>query len=361
MAYNTLTALRADNEASPTMPTLTRALYIKQFLSVAEQEILHDRWGQKTTLIKGNGNQVMWRRYKKLAVNTVPLTEGVTPTGKKMAYENVLGTVNWYGDWVGITDVVDFMHPDNILAQTTKMLALQAAETKDVIVRDIINAGTSFLRVTADSATFASQTTGIGVRTTVAGGITKKAMDTAITMLEAANAPYLHGQMSASTKVDTSPLAPGYVCIVHPHVAHDIQGAYSAFGSDYIPRQKYASGGVAYPTEIGTYKNVRFVTSTLAKVFPDSGAATTNGPTAASVFRATTATDTAADVYSCLILSKEAYGVIKLEGAAATYYDKAGGNSDPLHQRTTAAWKACLGAAILDDTRMVRVECLARW
>lgn len=362
MAYNTLTALRADNEASPTMPTLTRALYIKQFLSIAEQEILHDRFGQKTTLTKGNGNQVMWRRYLRLAINTVPLSEGVTPTGKKLAYENVLGTVNWYGDWVGITDVVDFMHTDNILAQTTKMLALQAAETKDVIVRDIINAGTSFLRVTADyTSGSGTMTTGVGARSTVNGSITKRALDTAITMLEGANAQYFQGQMSASTKVDTSPLAPAYVAIIHPHVAHDLVNAAAGFATgDWIPRQKYASGGVAYPTEIGTYRNVRFITTTLAKVWPDAATGvSTGGATAAATFRATSGT--APDVYSCLILAKEAYGVIKLEGAAATYYDKAGGNSDPLHQRSTAAWKACLGAAILEDKYMVRIECCARW
>jgi N4-gp56 family major capsid protein len=358
MAYNTLSGLRSANEVSPAMPTLTRALYIKTFLSIAEQEILHDRFGQKTTLTKGNGNQVMWRRWLRLAVNTVPLSEGITPSGKQLAYENVLGTVYWYGDWVGITDVVDFMHPDNVLMMATKRLALQAAETKDVIVRDVINAGTSFLRVTADGA---SPTTGVGARTTVAGSITKRALDTAITMLEGANAKYFHGQMSASTKVDTSPLAPAYVCIIHPHVAHDLVNSNAGFATgDWIPRQKYASGGVAYPTEIGTYRNVRFVTTTLAKVWPDAATGiSTGGSTAAATFRATSGT--APDVYSCLVMGKDAYGVIKLEGAAATYYDRPGGNSDPLHQRATAGWKACLGAAILEDEYMVRIECCARW
>lgn len=66
-------------------------------------------------------------------------------------------------------------------------------------------------------------------------------------------------------------------------------------------------------------------------------------------------------MYSCLVMGKDAYGVIKLEGAAATYYDRPGGNSDPLHQRATAGWKACLGAAILEDEYMVRIECCARW
>ena len=83
------------------------------------------------------------------------------------------------------------------------------------------------------------------------------------------------------------------------------------------------------------------------------------GTTAADTFRSTTGT--LGDVYSVLILAKEAYGTVDLAGSAATYYDKAGGNSDPLHQRTTAGWKACLTATILNDTFMCRIECLATW
>ena len=375
MAYNTLTGLRSASEAAATsfwngtagaldtngMPRLTRAYYMKTFLAVAEGERLHARWGQQTTLPQGNGNTVMWRRYLKLTAATTPLTEGVTPTGSNLAYEQVLGTVKQYGDWVGITDIVTYLHPDNTLAQVTKALARQAADTEEIIVRDIINAGTSFLRVTADSATYASQTTGVGARTTVAGGITKKAIDTAVTMLEGADAKYIHGMMGASTKIGTDPIGPAYICIIHPHVAHDLFNSFSAMGTDFVPREKYASGGVAYPTEIGKYRNIRFVTSTFAKVWADTGAAATSGATAASVFRATTATNTAADVYSCLVIAKDAYGVIKLAGSSGTYYNAPGGQGDPLHQRSTAAWKRMMGAAILNDDNMVRIECLARW
>jgi N4-gp56 family major capsid protein len=210
-------------------------------------------------------------------------------------------------------------------------------------------------------------------RVYTAASLHKRALDTAITMLEGADAKYIHGQMDASTKVNTSPLAPSYICIIHPHVAHDLQSINIAAGTgapsgmnagEFIPRQKYASGGVAYPTEIGTYRNVRFVTSTFAKVWADSGAQTTgasdtNGPTAASVFRGTTGTN--ADVYSNLLIAKDAYGVIKLVGSSGTYYDAPGGQGDPIHQRSTAAWKRMMGAAILNDDNMVRIESLARW
>lgn len=364
MSLNTLTGLRASSEVDAAitggtqMPFLTRAWYNKVFLSVAMPKLVHERFGMPTTLPKHAGEQVVWRRWLKLATNTVPLSEGVTPSGKNLAYENVIGTVKWYGDWVGITDVVDFQHVDKVLTIATKRLATQAAETSDEIVRDIINAGTSFLRVTADSTT---PTTGVGARSTVAGTITAKALNTAITQLESADAEYIQPMMGASVKVDTHPIGPSYVAIIHPHVANGIVNALSGLGDDFVARENYGGGSVAYPSEIGKYRNVRFVTSTLAKMWPDSGAGANTGMTAASTYRATSADATAGDVYSVLILAKEAYGTVKLQGSAATYYDKAGGNSDPLHQRSTAGWKRCMTATILNDSYMTRIECLATW
>jgi N4-gp56 family major capsid protein len=362
MSFNTLAGLRASSEVDDAisggtqMPFATRAWYNKVFLSVAEPKLVHDRHGMPTTLPKHTGEQVIWRRWLKLATNVVPLSEGIPPTGKNLAYENVLGTVKWYGDWVAITDVVDFMHVDKVLTIATKRLALQAAESMDEVTRDVINAGTSFLRVTADGS---SPTTGVGARTTVAGTLTKRVLDTAITQLEAADAEYILPQMNASTKVATQPIGPSYVAIIHPHVVNGIVNTLSGMGDDWVPREKYAGGTVAYPSEVGKYRNVRFVTSTVAKVFASSGGTSNVGSTAASTYRSTDGTN--GDVYSVLILAKEAYGTVKLQGASMTYYDRAGGNSDPLHQKSTAGWKACKTAVILNDNYLCRIECLATW
>jgi len=359
--FNTMAELRASGSDSGTMPLLTQGFYFKTYLSVAMPKLVHDRFGMKATLPKGNGETVVWRRWLKLAINTTPLADGITPPGKKLAYENVTGAVKWYGDWVGITDQVQFFSPDPVLSIATRRLAEQSAETADVITRDVINAGTSFLRVTADGA---SPTVGVGVRTTVNGVLTATAMDSILTMFEAANATMFHGQMNASTKISTEPLAPAYIMIVHPHVAHSLKklNTLAAMGEDWTPRERYAAGNVAYPTEIGSYRGFRILTSTLAKVWPDTGGNTTVGTTnnGTAVYRSTTGT-TLGDVYSCLCLAKDAYGVVKLAGSSATYFNKAGGNADALHQRSTAGWKFAKTSVILNETYMARIEVLAQW
>ena len=360
---NTLDALRASSEVDAAisggsaMPYITRAWYNKVFLSVNEGKLVHDQFGMPNTQPKHSGEQHLWRRWLNLATNTVPLTEGVTPTGKSLTYENVLCTLRWYGDWIGITDVVSFMHPDPVLNIATQKLARQAKESKDEVTRDIINAGTSFIRITADGDTPTNSTS--GARTTVNGCITADACDLAITTLEAADADYIKPQMNASAKVDTHPIGPSFVAIVHPHMAHDFTQSASGFGSNYCPRENYAAGTVAYPTEVGKYRNIRFIQTTKAKTWADSGGGDNVGTSSSSTYRSTTGTS--GDVYSFLILAKEAFGTVKLKGASGTYYYPAGGNTDPLAQRSTAGWKACFTAAILNDDNMCRIEALARW
>lgn len=342
------------------MPYITRGYYHRVFLAIAKQALVHDQFGMPADLPQHTGEQFMWRRYEKLATNTVPLSEGTTPTGKQMSYTNVVCTLRWYGDWVGITDRVDMVHPDRLLTQITSRLSIQAAESMDIVTRDIINAGTNYLRVTADGA---SPTTGVGARTTVAGVLTARALDTVITELDAANAMKFHPKMTASRKIDTHPLGRSYVAVVHPHIAHNLKknDAHSQLGEDWIPVQNYASGGQMYESEIGSYRGlIRFVETTQAKYWADSGSnAIDVGATAAATYRSTTGS--LADVYSCLVMGKEAYGVVKLKGASNTYYDPPGGQGDPLHQRATAAWKACRGGSILNDDWLWRIEVACRW
>lgn len=361
----TLTSLRATSEVDAAitggtqLPFITRAWYNKVFLTVVQPALVHDQFGLQTMLPANTGEQVMWRRWPRLATNVVPLTEGVTPTGTQLTYVNVIGTTKWYGDWIPITDTVKWHHVDDVLSIAAERLGMQAAETKDEITRDVINAGTGFLRIATDGAN--PTHTEDGERNTVNGVVTKAALDSSITILEAADAKYYHGQMNATQKVDTHPLAPAYIAITHPHVVHGLVKSQAGFSTgDWIPRQNYAAGTIAYPTEVGTYRNVRVLTSTAAKVWADTGGAD-NLATTSTVDDYRSTTGSLGDVYSFLILAKESFGTVKMKGAAETYYDPPGGNSDPLHQRSTAGWKACLTATILNDEFMHRLECLALW
>ena len=65
------------------------------------------------------------------------------------------------------------------------------------------------------------------------------------------------------------------------------------------------------------------------------------------------------DVYSTLVIGKDAYGVTELENGGLETIIKqkgSGGTADPLEQRATIGWKGTFTAVILEDAYMVRVE-----
>jgi N4-gp56 family major capsid protein len=103
--------------------------------------------------------------------------------------------------------------------------------------------------------------------------------------------------------------------------------------------------------EIGAYKNIRFVSSTNAKIFraPPRLRRTTVYKNNGANF----------DVYCTLFFAANAYGVCPLSGNAMSTYVKAlgsAGSADPLEQRSTVGWKATTTTKILNESWMYRLE-----
>src|SRR5262245_39501548 len=74
---------------------------------------------------------------------TTPLIEGVTPEGRSLANQDYTVTLQQYGDYITITDVVNDTHPDNILAEATDILGENAAETVETLRYNVLKAGTN--------------------------------------------------------------------------------------------------------------------------------------------------------------------------------------------------------------------------
>lgn len=356
-----LAALRAFeiDQNSAAIPLATRVFYMRQYLSTAIPLLVHDMWGEAATLPKNSGDSVMWRRFKRLSQNTVPLTEGVTPNGRSIEFENVVATVKQYGDFAVISDWVDMTFIDPIISKAVEALSEMSGESLDSVTRDIINAGTNFYRSTADGN---SPAYGAGARSTVNACLTKKVLDAAVTKLVTAGAKMITKMSGASPNTDTQPMDAAYICIIHPHVTHSLRQTASGLTGDhgFLPRERYANTGVLYKGEVGKYGNVRFIETTNAKVWADVGGGTNDGTDpATATYRSSGSTG--CDVYSCLLFGREAYGVVKLAGAAQTFINKAGGPSDPIHQRNTVGYKAAKTAAILEDDWIIRIEVAALW
>lgn len=314
-----------------TIPYAVNNYYSRMLLERAVPLLTHDKWGQIQDIPTNGTNIIKFRKYGALAPATTPLTEGVTPAGSSLSVTDITATVSQYGDYVTITDFLKLTTLDPILMESAKVLGEQAGATLDIITRNIINAGTN--------VQFAD-TGGAGVNAARGDIAAADKMETtelafAIRTMAANNAKKVTEMVRGDVGYATSPVDACYVAIVHPYTSYTLQGL-----TGFIRIEKYANKTDVMKGEIGAWRDIRFVETTYAKVFTGEGVG-------------------GIDVYSMLVIGKNAYGISRISGAAMENIIKplgSAGTADPLNQRATSGWKATKTAIILQQLFMMRIE-----
>lgn len=308
---NTNTDINASttDTLSPEMKTY----YDKLLIKLTGPELVHDQFAQKRNIPKGGGKKIEFRKFDPLPKALTPLTEGVTPKGKKMSVTNITAEVQQYGDYVLLSDVIQMTAIDPIVVEATEEIAEQAGKTLDTVTREVINAGTNVQYAGGKSARSAI---------TAADNLTVEEVMKAVTTLKGQNA---------------KPVNDSFVAILHPYVALDLMS-----DEKYKEMFKYTDAKPLYNGEIGKFSNVRFVESTESKIWNLAG----NG----------------VSVFSTMVIGKNAYGTTEVEGGGLQHIVKPLGSSgaaDPLNQRSSVGWKALKAAVILVNQYMVRIESCA--
>jgi len=315
----------ANQSGTAQIPSGVLAFYDRNLLERATPALLHDKFGQQRTIPKNNSDSIKFRRWNALPVATTPLVEGVTPVGSQMSVTDITATLKQYGDFTVLTDKVQLVVEDKAVKESTDVLGEQAGETIDEVTRDAIVAGTAVI--------YAS---GVAGRASVAAKISEADVKAAIKLLKNQNAKKFTTTLAGSVKVNTYPVRAAYVGIVAPDTTESLEDF-----TKYRGVEEYASQQLIDMNEVGTYKDVRFVETSKAKVFAGAGAAS-------------------ADVYATMILGKNSYGVVSLRGMKniQTIIKPLGsaGTTDPLDQRSSVGWKAWSVTKILNDQFMVRIE-----
>lgn len=301
-----------NTTTSAGMTAEMKTFYSKYLIENAKPALVYDQFGQKHNIPKNGGKTIEFRKYSPLPKATTPLTEGVTPAGKALTVSTVTATVKQYGDFVPLTDMLLLTAIDNNLVQALDLLGAQAGATLDTVTREILMGGTSVQYAEGQVTSRATLT--------AEHKLTVKAVRLAARFLKKQNAPKIDG---------------GYVAIIHPDIAYDIQD-----DPDWKEWNKYTTSDKMFQGEIGKIANVRFVETTEAKIFAKAGASNQ-------------------DVYATLVLGANAYGTTNIEGGGLETIVKqlgSGGTEDPLNQRGTAGWKATKTAVRLVEQFMVRIE-----
>jgi N4-gp56 family major capsid protein len=138
-----------------------KTFYDRVLLERTVPKLLHAKFGQPKRIPAHGGRIIEWRKFDGLATATSPLTEGQLFTNlKDLVVTAITGTVAQYGDAVGFSDLVSTITIDPLLTETTEILAEQAAETIDELVRDVVVAGTTVVyggTITARASLTASE------------------------------------------------------------------------------------------------------------------------------------------------------------------------------------------------------------
>lgn len=294
-----------------------KTFYDRTLLESAKPNLIHSQFGQKRPIPKNGGKKIEFRRYGALPKALTPLTEGVTPDGRKLTVTAIEAEVHQYGDYVALSDVLDLTAIDNNVLEATKAIGNQAGLTLDTITRNILQAGTN---VQYCPKVGASGTTAVTSRADIDATckLTVDEIKKAVATLKANNVPKISGS---------------YVAIIHPYAAYDLMS-----DPAWEEMHKYTTSDNMYEGEIGRIAGVRFVESSEALIVK---------------------TSTNPAVFCTLVLGENAYGITEVTGGGLKTIIKqlgSAGTADPLDQRSTVGWKAMQTAEILQQNYMIRIE-----
>jgi N4-gp56 family major capsid protein len=301
-SYNTLSAEQAE-------------FYQRTMLDRLVDETVWMKYGKKQNIPKHAGATTSWRRLELPAASTTPITEGVTPDGLDLTINKITATVQQFGAWTKISDFVDLTGLDPLLTETAEMFGEHSGISMDIVVRDIVAAGTNVIRANNRASTV-----------TVAAG----------DKITAADIIKIRTTMKKNNvKPITLPNGgKGYLAFTHPEVVANIMALQEWKDQNTYVDTKNREQGIA-----GQMYGIYFLETTLAKVFTGGGAA-------------------AIDVYATIVIGDGAYGIPDVAGSSKPemlVFD--GGNTEnPLALYKTAGWKSVFTAARLNEKCILRYE-----
>jgi N4-gp56 family major capsid protein len=314
----------------------TAAYVIPQLLKRGMNYLNLEKFGQSQPLPERSTMSMKFRRYESLALATTPLTEGVTPSSKKLTKTDVTMTLAQYGDLVEISDVIADTHEDPVFQEAQNVIGEQAAETVETI---------RYGKLKACSNKFYANGT---ARTAVNTQITLAKQRKITRALKRQKARMITSIIRSTENFNTENVPPAFVCVCHTDCETDIRGM-----TGFIDVKDYGQLS-PYENEVGSVESVRYLISNIYTAYADAGAAKAgSGTTMIST------SGTNADVYPYIFLGRDSYAISALKGKYSItpiVINPTPSKSDPLGQRGSVAWKTMQGCEILNDLWMAVLE-----
>lgn len=292
--------------------------YQRTLLERLQDSLYWMKYGKKQNIPRHAGATTSWRRLEMPAVTTTAITEGVTPNGIDLTINKVSATVKQFGTYTKLTDFIDMVGLDPLLTEVSQLFGEHAGLTMDIIVRDIVVAGTN--------AQFAG---GKASRALLAAGDVISA-----TEIKKARATMVKNNVK---KIKLPNGKMGYLAFVHPDTVTQLFGL-----TEWEDANKYTDPKNIEEGIVGQLYGIYFMEATTAPTFADGGA---GGNLAGK---------------SIVIIGDGAFGVPDVAGSSKPeiLVFKEGNTENPMALYSTVAWKSTFTAAILSQLCVLRLEVL---
>lgn len=298
-----------------------KEFYERTLIHAAKENNILLQFGKKATLPKNHGDVMTWRKRKPVPVQVDEngkvrtLTEGITPESNKLEFVEYKAGIKEYGDWIKLTKKLTNLAIDPILTEATQGLGESAGDTFDLAVAEELY-----------------KTTNIEY----AGGKTSSTL-TASDTIKIAD---LHRIQAHLKRRKVKPYSDGkYIMLITPEVEFDLKND-TTVNASWVDISKYTQGEKVMKGEIGSFMGFKFV------VYNKLATGLVNS----------------VKTHRCIVLGKDAFGYIDLEGESAArpsvFYNAPGTQGlDPLKQRHSVAWKnEGWGVRILDAAALAIFE-----
>ena len=319
----------------------TAAYASKRLLKRAIPYLVIEKFGQARPLPRKHSDSIIFRRFERFPYTPNPLTEGVTPSARKLKTTDIKAILQQYGDRIQITDKIQDTHEDPVLSEAVDILGEQSAQMLETVRFHVIRAGTNvFYSGAVDNRNKVVKTIDLDLQRRI------------MRQLKRQDARKMTRVIKSTPSYATQPVNACYVAICHPDCENDIRDI-----KGFTPVENYGTMP-PFESELGKVEDMRYVTSTILEGWEDAGGDISGGDEGDPLDVLSTG-GTKADVYPILYIAKDAYGIIPLKGQGAVrpmVVNPKPSDSDPLAQRGHAGWKAYQTAAILNDAWMVRAE-----
>jgi N4-gp56 family major capsid protein len=321
----------------------TAAYAAIRLLTRGQYDLVTERFGQSRPLPKKKSKTIKFRRYESLPRATAPLAEGIPPEGRKLTYTDVSATLEYYGDYVEITDVIADTHEDPVFKETFDLCGEQAAETIEVVRIAFMKAGSNVF-----------YENNAGARASVNGPPIRADFRRIYRAFKRNKAQTIGSIVKASAKISTAPVDPAYFVMGHTDLDADIRNM-----DGFLPSVEYSNSDKALPAEVGKVDQFRFLLTPLFEPWEEAGTSGTTYLSGGDIVSSAAS----CDVYPLIAVAKNGYAIVPLQGKNAVTPMVRNPNNptvtDPLGQKGFVSWKLPQTGTILNQLWVARLEAAA--